>query len=96
MNAIASSTLHCESVIYTFSLTLDSESAMVVSIENRDDTYNGFSSLYEALMDLIPEQLKVQGNERHINRLYHEVKHTMCVTQERPLVLNHTSPPRLS
>ncbi len=87
MNAIANPTIHYESVIYVFRLTLESDSPRIVSIEKRDNAYNGYSRLYDALMDLIPEQVKSPENDDYIARLYFDVKHAMCVTSECPFAL---------
>jgi hypothetical protein len=88
MNAIATSpSLHVESVIYVFSFTLESDLPRIVSIEKRDNTYNGFRHLYDAFMDLIPEQTKVPENDDHIVRLYHDVRRAMRITQECPFPL---------
>jgi hypothetical protein len=82
MNAIANPTLRYESVIYVFSLTLNSGLPRIVSIEKRDNTYNGHSRLYDAFIELIPEQAKVPENEVHIAHLYQDVRRSMCVTRE--------------
>jgi hypothetical protein len=83
MNTIANPTLHYESVIYVFSLLLESDLPRVVSIEKRDNAYNGYSRLYDALMDLIPENAKGPEND-YIERLYLDVKHAMRATSECP------------
>jgi hypothetical protein len=87
MNAIANPTLHYESVIYVFSLTLNSDLPRIVSIEKRDNTYNGHSRLYDAFIELIPEYAKVPENEAHIARLYQDVRRNMRVTRESPISL---------
>jgi hypothetical protein len=87
MNAIANPTLQYESVIYVFSLTLESDLPRIVSIEKRDNAYNGYSRLYDALMDLIPEQVKNSEDDDYIARLYLDVKHAMCATSECPFSL---------
>ncbi len=87
MNAIANPTLHYESVICVFSLLLESDLPRVVSIEKRDNAYNGYSRLYDALMDLIPEQAKSHENNDYIARLYLDVRHAMRATSECPFSL---------
>ncbi len=57
--------------------TLPSESEILDRLEKRDDTYNGYGSLLDAFLALIPEPAKVPENDSRIERLYRSVRRAM-------------------
>jgi hypothetical protein len=60
---------------------LPSESEILARIRKIDNIQNGYGSLLDAFLSVIPEQAKIPENDDHIIRRYHAVRRAMSVTQ---------------
>ena len=81
MNTVSTPIVHNIHPIAAHSLSKDAvlptPPDMVDGIVVKDGRYNGYPSLLDAFLALLPESLKVAENDSHIERLYSDVKRAM-------------------